>query len=583
MDTELVDACIVPGAGVLAEAHGLGIYRRGTVIAVAADEILVAFEGQGEEQCDRSMVWPANEAGLYLEDVMSLHHLSEAAIVENMRIGLEYADAIYQWVGPILVALNPMRPLPDLYSNDYMQSCRDAASSSGLVMPAHPFSQAELAIQDILRHQRSAAFVVSGESGAGKTETSRHLLAYCLWRCDRHGNLPRVLTHLGPVVELFGSAGTIHNANSSRVGRFLQLYLTAGTDGSAVICHANLQTFLLERSRVVAVGPGERGFHIFYALLASSYTEELGLSEHGRDGSAFGYLRSGLLQLEARDDAADMAIFVKAFEELGVDATHTRAVLQILASVLVLGNVTFQAEEGHEDASRACPVPGAERALSQLSSWLGVDLRNAMLERQLRSGGFGVAPVVVALDVSAAALARDAIARAIYVRLVAHVVELVNNALTPEGRTDGHADKACGTFGLLDVFGFERFNSNSLEQLLINFCNERLHQHFLQRVFAAEVDLYAAEGVQWPDIAVPDNSELIALCEASPLGLFSLLDDLCSLPTPSDEAFCTVATQTHMRSRVFSRPKHHRRRKGKGSDDARGDEFVLHQDRKSVV
>ena len=195
------------------------------------------------------------------------------------------------------------------------------------------------------------------------------------------------------------------------------------------------------------------------------------------------------------------------------------------------------------------------------------------------------------LTVGGAVRARDAVARALYAHLFEHLVELVNGSLAtadgPAAGRDGSASSAtkgavAGSLGLLDIFGFERLETNSLEQLLINYANERLHAYFLSSVFDSEVRAYAAEGVPWPDVAVPEHGEIVSLLETAPLGLLPLLDDQCALPSPSDDAFSNAAVQAHTRSAVFARPKQHRRRRRGGSADSAAEaatpscDFVLH-------
>ena len=520
------DEEIFPDAEVLVETEP-GLYLRGLVLAVGDADIEVAFGEDEREQCARSHVWPANEAGLYVEDTSALVHLSEATIVENIRAGLVERESIYQWVGPTLIAVNPMRTLSggERYGAAAMERCRNGAAANP---PAHPFFLVELALRDLVRQGRSAAFVVSGESGAGKTECNKHLLQYCLWRAGHEGVLASRLRAVTPLVELFGSGATRHNANSSRVGRFLQLHLGVGARPSdrgvwptPVVRHAQLQTFLLERSRVVSVNVGERGFHSFYGLLGTApLAGAIGLLAFGHEPSEFGYLHPGVAALPGRDDAAEFASGWGALGALGVSAADATSAAQLLAAVLLLGNVSFE-----QSAEGASPTEGSHAALAQLGRWLGADLSGALLHRSM-PGGFGRANVLLPRDAAAAARARDAVARALYVRLFAHLVELVNAALaSPDAPTEapteaeaaaggggifggGGGGGGCGggggggRLGLLDIFGFERFEINSFEQLLINYSNEALHAHFLRSIFESELRLYKAEGVPWPDVPV---------------------------------------------------------------------------------
>ena len=560
-----------------------GNYRRGVVVAATDDNVIVQFSDAHEEPVPREMVWPANEPeNRFVDDVSNLVHISSATLVENVRLGFAQGS-IYTWVGGVLVAVNPMRPLPEAYSEEMMRTCRSVAA--GGVRPAHPFAQAELAMRELVRFSRPASFVVSGESGAGKTETTRQLLRYLLWRADGGGGggaapLSDTLLEVSAVVELFGSAATLHNANSSRVGRFLLLdfAVSSGAKPSATVHGARLATYLLERSRVVAVAPGERGFHVFYGLLSSRLATTIGLGAIGTSPAAYGYLRPGKGSISGRDDAADFAGVVAALERVGMDAGGVAAVGQLLASVLVLGNLQF--EQDDNAVSSFVPGSATDAALAQLAQWLGADVRDALLRRQLQAGGFlGGAPVHQNLDAAAAVRARDAVARALYSRLFAHLVERVNAVLsTAASGVAGSTGSARPAIGLLDIFGFECFETNSLEQLLINFANEKLHAHFLTCLFDTERSAYAAEGVPWPEVSIPTNADLLRLLEEPPLGLLPLLDDQCTLPTPMDTAFRTASIEAHARSALLTKPKHRRRRGGKRVDDPerdKGAEFIL--------
>ena len=340
------DTALLPDGTVLVEQTP-GVYRRGRVTIVGIETVTVQFAGAEEAACDRTCVWPANEADCYVDDAAALFHLSDATVLENMRIGLEKGQ-IYMWVGGILTAVNPMRPLANLYKEQMMERCRETTASADAA-PAHPFVQAELALADLARRRQSASFVVSGESGSGKTETAKHILAYCLWRSGHRGPLSSTLLDVAPVIELFGSAATIHNANSSRIGRYLKLHCGVGR-GEVNILQAELQTFLLERSRVVSVGAGERGFHVFYGLLASPLAATIGLSALGAGPASYGYLSAGLSRLDARDDAADFARMVQhSFALIGLSDGEVRSLANLLGSVLVLGNVTFEAGSADDD------------------------------------------------------------------------------------------------------------------------------------------------------------------------------------------------------------------------------------------
>ena len=298
--------------------HSLRRFRVATLTTIGL-ELEVEYDDGSSELCAEDDVFPCNdhEHEEAPADHCALEYLSEAAVLHSTRTRLK-DDEIYTYVGPVLLAINPQKVLKRLYAERAMKAARAAPTVlSGPTRRAHPFTEAELAVRELRDTGRSAAFVVSGESGAGKTETNRQLLRYLSWRAAdgvaAHDDLAQRVVGCLPALEAFGNATTMMNPNSSRFGRFLELHYERG-EGLPALARAEVRTFLLEKTRVTRIGPGERGYHIFYQLLAAGVGASLGLPDASPDGYAF--LQSQRPPRGRRDDAADHAECLTALDAL---------------------------------------------------------------------------------------------------------------------------------------------------------------------------------------------------------------------------------------------------------------------------
>ncbi|KAK9506770.1 hypothetical protein O3M35_008647 [Rhynocoris fuscipes] len=492
------------------------------------------------------------------DDNCSLMNLNEATLLNNIRNRYK-RDKIYTYVANILIAVNPYFEIKDYYSSKMIKAYQ--GKSLG-VMPPHVFAIADKSFRDMKVLKQSQSIIVSGESGAGKTESTKYLLRYL---CDLWGTaagpIEQKILDANPVLEAFGNAKTTRNNNSSRFGKFMEVHF----DSKCAVVGGYISHYLLEKSRIVIQSPEERNYHVFYLLCA-------GAPENMRHGfrltkpDDFHYLKNGCTQYFTNnnterklnntqksaahaskgglkdpmlDDIEDFTNMDKALGRLGLSEDERMEIYTMVAAVLHLGNVSFEENtEGSKGGSRV--MNSSESSLAMAASLLFVDkeeLRQALVNKVMMTnrGGPKGTVIMVPLKVYEANNARDALAKAIYSKLFDYIVQRINKSIP---------FKASSYYiGVLDIAGFEYFTVNSFEQFCINYCNEKLQQFFNERILKDEQELYQREGLQVKKINFIDNQDCIDLIEGKNTGLFSLLDEESKLPKPSAEHFTTEVHQ----------------------------------------
>ncbi|RHY02230.1 hypothetical protein DYB36_001122 [Aphanomyces astaci] len=459
-----------------------------------------------------------------VDDLTTLVHLHEPAILNTLRVRYRN-DQIYTRAGAILVAVNPFQSL-DLYDDAtqrrYIHAGRTRRDGDSVLAP-HVFQVADRAYHEMLSTRHNQSILVSGESGAGKTETTKLIMTYLASvSSSRADNAVRDrILESTPILEAFGNAMTTRNSNSSRFGKFIRLGFDAA---SGELVGASIATYLLERVRLISHGVGERNYHIFYELCASPASKSL----LGLDRS-FAYLESSIMGHRSRrdgvDDAAQFEVTHHAMTTIGLSNHNIASVLQVVAAVLHLGNLEFVPVQG----GTSCRLSYDDDTTRFCSSLLGIaydHMQEALTTRRIKAGGD---VVTVGLSPDAAAHSRDVVAKSMYARLFEWLVGRINAATSSPTTLTLHL------IGVVDIFGFESFATNSLEQLCINYANEKLQQLFTKYVFELEQREYVAEGIPWTLVAYPNNDACVTLFESRPHGLFSLLDEQCMIPRGNDK------------------------------------------------
>ncbi|OQR85103.1 myosin-like protein [Achlya hypogyna] len=527
-------------------------------------------------------------------DLITLPHLHEASILQALSSRYD-RDDIYTKIGDILLSINPFKSLA-LYSDDTMQQygCGpDADATFGLdqSLPPHLYTIGKRAYMDMTRHGRNQAILISGESGAGKTEATKIIMNYLArmssagdTSVDGRPSIESQVLQSNPVLEAFGNARTVRNDNSSRFGKFIEVQFTpTGAAHHCAIVGANIRTYLLEKVRVVTQSPTERNFHIFYELVATMHELQLPPKKQRKkvvlpsvDGldlrrkfsdwnlrrlDEFDFLnQSGCM--ERRDGVLDIDQFpvtLQAMVDIGIPGRQMEDIFALVVAILHLGNVQFETTDDSDPAMRTAFVSQASLehlyTAAKLLHVPPMDVQKALTKRSIRTNG---EVFVMGMSVAQAKTTRNALAMEAYKSLFAWLVARVNVSIAG-------AVPAPYLIGLLDIFGFEIMAVNSFEQLCINYANEALQQQFNTYVFKAEQKLYEAENIAWEFIEFPDNIPCLELFEKKPIGLFSLLDQECRVPKGSDRALATkyykefndkhamfAATPAHLRDGQFT-------------------------------
>ena len=515
------------------------------------------------DKFETDLFFPANPEGQDYNDHTALLHLSDATLLENSRI--RYAkDEIYTFVGPILISINPFKYIEHLYRPELMAQCRKYAPGHP-ERPAHTFSMAEAAYQQLAKQKTSQSLVVSGESGAGKTEVNKQCMNYLVWRaCDAESDLANRILESNPVLEGLGNAKTVRNNNSSRFGKFVTMRFDGMDTTSPKLIGAEIQTFLLEKSRVVATtAKGERNYHVFYHVLKGA-----GHFAHDSPDEMRLLNRSQCTVIPRVDDLEEYHGIVKALGDVGVESAEVAEISAAIAGILALGNLTFGDEEN--DAQAVVSDPEMCSLAATLLGSSSEAMETALLKATLKVSASE--SYTIDLDPTKAALGRDAYCKAIYQRVFDHLVVRVNGSL---GETLPGDAKDMKFIGLLDVFGFEIFELNSFEQLCINFANEKLQNFFLRSVFKAEELAYKNDGIKFEAITYTDNSNIIEICEGKEKGIFPSLDSVCKAPKATDETLANQLHENHGKSKILCRPKAQKAGGGKARGITDKEGFVL--------
>ncbi|XP_006859522.1 PREDICTED: unconventional myosin-Ia [Chrysochloris asiatica] len=481
---------------------------------------------------------PLLEDTIGVEDLILLEPLAEESLLKNLQLRYENKE-IYTYIGNVVISVNPYQQLP-IYGPEFIAKYRDYTFYE---LKPHIYALANVAYQSLRDRDRDQCILITGESGSGKTEASKLVMSYVAAVCGKGEQVNSVKEQLlqsNPVLEAFGNAKTIRNNNSSRFGKYMDIEFDfKGSPLGGVITN-----YLLEKSRVVKQLKGERNFHIFYQLLAGADAQLLKALKLERETSHYAYLNREISRVDGMDDVSNFRDVQNAMTVIGFSEEEIRQVLEVTAMVLKLGNVEL-ADEFQANGTQASGIRDG-RGIQEIGEMMSLNSKE--LERALCSRTMETAKekVVTALNIIQAQYARDALAKNIYNRLFNWIVYRINESIKV-----GTGEKK-KVMGVLDIYGFEILQDNSFEQFVINYCNEKLQQVFIEITLKEEQEEYKREGIPWTKVDYFDNGIICNLIEHNQRGILAMLDEECLRPgVVSDSTFLAKLNQ------LFSKHGHY--------------------------
>lgn len=368
------------------------------------------------------------------------------------------------------------------------------------------------------------------------------MLQYLAAASGKHSWIEQQIQETNPILEAFGNAKTVRNDNSSRFGKYINIYFNR----KGAIEGANIDQYLLEKSRIVSQNNGERNYHIFYSLVMGLAADEKRKLELGSP-SEYNYLNSGkMLACDGRNDGQEFSDVRSAFKVLNFPESDVWGIFTLLAAILHIGNLKFKAYNFNNiESSEVADSVNSTR----IASLLGVNksvLCDALTRKTIVAHGD---KIVSNISIAAAADGKDALVKAIYGHVFEYIVEMINKALHKDEQLSG------GSVGILDIFGFENFDYNSFEQLCINYANENLQQFFVKHIFKLEQEQYAKEGITWHNISYIDNQENLDMIGLKPMNLLSLIDEESKFPKGTDITLLSKLHSNHSNKPAYIAPK----------------------------
>ncbi|XP_038227327.1 myosin heavy chain, skeletal muscle, adult isoform X7 [Dermochelys coriacea] len=481
-----------------------------------------------------------------IEDMAMMTHLHEPAVLYNLKE--RYAAwMIYTYSGLFCVTVNPYKWLP-VYNPEVVTAYRGKKRQEA---PPHIFSISDNAYQFMLTDRENQSILITGESGAGKTVNTKRVIQYFATIAvsvekkkeepgKMQGTLEDQIISANPLLEAFGNAKTVRNDNSSRFGKFIRIHF--GTTGK--LASADIETYLLEKSRVTFQLKAERSYHIFYQITSNKKPELIEMLLISTNPYDFPFVSQGEITVASIDDQEELIATDSAIDILGFTAEEKTAIYKLTGAVMHYGNLKFKQKQREEQAEPdGTEVADKAAYLMNLNS---ADLLKAMCYPRVKVGNEYVTKGQTVQQVHNSV---GALAKAVYEKMFLWMVVRINQQLDTKQPRQYF-------IGVLDIAGFEIFDYNSLEQLCINFTNEKLQQFFNHHMFVLEQEEYKKEGIEWEFIDFGmDLAACIELIE-KPMGIFSILEEECMFPKATDTSFKNKLYDQHLgKSNNFQKPK----------------------------
>ncbi|XP_050076429.1 myosin heavy chain, muscle isoform X1 [Anopheles maculipalpis] len=520
-------------------------YVLGEIKATKGDLVTVALPGGETKDFKKDLVSQVNPPKYEkCEDMSNLTYLNDASVLHNLRQRY-YAKLIYTYSGLFCVVINPYKRYP-LYTNRCAKMYRGKRRNE---VPPHLFAVSDGAYVNMLTNHENQSMLITGESGAGKTENTKKVIAYFATigasgkkdeNAEKKGSLEDQVVQTNPVLEAFGNAKTVRNDNSSRFGKFIRIHFT----GSGKLAGADIETYLLEKARVISQQTLERSYHIFYQIMSGSVKglkEICLLSNNIHD---YHIVAQGKTTIPSVDDGEEMQITDEAFNVLGFTQEEKDNIYRITSAVMHMGRMQFK-QKGREEQAEADGTEDGDR----VAKLLGVatdDLYKNLLKPRIKVGNEFVTKGQNKDQVTNSV---GALCKGIFDRLFKWLVKKCNETLDTK-------QKRSQFIGVLDIAGFEIFDFNGFEQLCINFTNEKLQQFFNHHMFVLEQEEYQREGIEWTFIDFGmDLQQCIELIE-KPMGILSILEEESMFPKATDQTFAEKLMTNHLgKSAPFMKPR----------------------------
>uniref|UniRef100_A0A673XEI2 Unconventional myosin-X-like n=1 Tax=Salmo trutta TaxID=8032 RepID=A0A673XEI2_SALTR len=508
-----------------------------TTCCLSVSQVMCLQQGE----LSRDKVFPMHPTSINgVEDMSTLAELHEAAIMYNLYLRYQ-KDCIYTNIGSILAAVNPYKQIPGLYD----PTAVDLYSRHHLgELPPHIFAVANECYRCLWKRHDSQCVLISGESGAGKTESTKLLLQFLSVMSqksagtapsERSTRVEQAIVQSSPIMEAFGNAKTVYNNNSSRFGKFIQLHFSqsGNIQGGCII------DYLLEKNRVVRQNPGERNYHIFYALLAGADEDHRELYFLSEGPESYHYLsQSGCVKDRSLDDLHLYNSVMEALKVMQFSEEEIRDVFKLLSAVLLMGNIEFMTAGGAQITSKG--------VVSNVSDLLGLDsfqLSEVLTQRSMILRG---EEICSPLTVEQAVDSRDSVAMALYAQSFSWIITRINQKVRGKDNFK--------SIGILDIFGFENFEVNRFEQFNINYANEKLQEYFNKHIFSLEQLEYNREGIQWEAIDWKENAECLDLIEKK-LGMLALINEESRFPKGTDYTLLEKLHSRHATNHYYMKPR----------------------------